>query len=71
VSNRRWTPLDEKAIAWWAEQNNAKIQPPFAWPQVIYTMPDGSKEIKQLIHLRVAYDKWRKENKRKKKEDLS
>jgi hypothetical protein len=66
----KWSPLDQKAIVWWAEQNKARLQLPLAWPQVKYLMPDGTVETKELIHLRVAYERWRK-NKRKDKEELA
>ncbi len=64
----KWKPLDEKAIAWWADQNNAKPQPPFAWPQVTYLMPDGTIQRKIITILRIRYLAWRKENSSRKRE---
>lgn len=64
MATSRWKPLDLKAIQWWAEEHDAQLQPPFAWPQITYIMPDGAKQVKELQHVRLAYEKWRKEKKK-------
>lgn len=64
MTTSRWKPLDQKAIVWWAAEHKAKLQPPFAWPQVTYLMPDGTKETKLITHVRIAYEKYRKESKK-------
>jgi hypothetical protein len=71
MATSKWKPLDIRAIVWWAGEHGAKLQPPFAWPQITYLMPDGTKETKELIHVRVAYEKWRKNSKSKKKDELA
>lgn len=63
MSVSKWKPLDQKAIMWWAANHDAKIQPPFAWPQVTFLLEDGCRETKLISHLRLAYEKFRKENK--------
>lgn len=63
----KWSPLDQKAIAWWLKENNARLQLPLAWPQVT-AIVDGEVVVKEIYHLRNAFEKWRKENKGKKEQ---
>lgn len=61
----RWTPNDIKAIKWWAEVNNAKQLVPFAWPQVTFQLEDGTQVVKPIMHVRDAWEKFRKKSKKK------
>lgn len=67
MTKSKWSPLDQKALAWWLKENNAQIQLPFAWPQVV-ALVDGERVVKEMYHIRTQYEKWRKAKKPEREE---
>jgi hypothetical protein len=63
MAKSKWSPLDQKAIAWWAKENGAVLRLPFAWPQVTFAV--GEELVtKEIYHLRSAYEKHRQSTRR-------
>lgn len=56
----KWSPLDQRAIAWWLKENDATLQLPLAWPQVTFLV-DGKTVVKEMYHIRAQFEKARKE----------
>ncbi len=61
------TANDQKAIGWWAEQNN--LMPQLSAPPTIRFKYRQTGKISEanMVNLRARWERWREEQKRKRK----